>query len=441
MSALLSPDAAQIERELDKLLEREAGDRVLGMRAPMPRPWPDSVECRGIRFRLAWCASALQVREQLDAVAPGDGVVVLTPLDAGDLGCDVVARLARGRLVQSDRWTALRNAFRAREIDPRLRSQWWLADLLLQHAPRTGYAPVAADTLDLETAWQALLSGVLGLSGGPGDPVDLLLWTLDPIGPDRFRAIHDEARIAIASRLAAVAGGSAALVMAGVTAGRAAEMVPFALACSVVFAEDAPSSSLRDAAIRLERVVGGAPIDAAAGRDLAKAGGRILARIVTTDPALARTVQDKAALMLSDIRAADWLAYSPVLDAGLDARMVDAAKALSDAAVSMAVDDASRAWSAVQHADRHERASERRDRLDRLWMAARLTRWLADAPPTSSRTIADAAGQYVLDIKRHQEPSQGRHREPIHLRYCDVPAGAGADVALSSPERRFSRSR
>ena len=44
-------------------------------------------------------------------------------------------------------------------------------------------------------------------------------------------------------------------------------------------------------------------------------------------------------------------------------------------------------------------------------------------------------------IKRHQEPIQGRHREAIHLRYCDASANAGAGVALSSPERRFSRSR
>ena len=44
-------------------------------------------------------------------------------------------------------------------------------------------------------------------------------------------------------------------------------------------------------------------------------------------------------------------------------------------------------------------------------------------------------------IKRHPEPIQGRHQEPIHLRYCDAPAVAGAGVALISPERRFSRSR
>ena len=397
MSAMPSPDAAQIERELDKLLEREANGRVLGMRASTPRSWPETIDCRGIRFRLAWCASALQVREQLDAVPPGDGVVVLTPLDAGELGCDVVARLARGRLVQSDRWAALRNAFRVREIDPRLRSQGWLAELLLQHAPRAGYAPAMADTLDLEAAWSALLSRVLGLSGSLGDVADLLLWTSDPVGPDRFLAMPDEARVAIAGRLAAVSGGSAALVMGGVQAGRAAEMLPFALVCTVVFAENAPASSLRDPAIRLERIVDGMPIGAPAGRDLARAAGRILARIITTDPALARIVQDKAVLMVSDIRASAWLAHSPVLDAGLDARMVDAAKALSDAAASMTVDDAARAWAAVQNADRHERASERRDRLDRLWMAARLARWLADGPSAAKTTMAEAAGQYALD--------------------------------------------
>ncbi len=44
-------------------------------------------------------------------------------------------------------------------------------------------------------------------------------------------------------------------------------------------------------------------------------------------------------------------------------------------------------------------------------------------------------------IKRHQQPIQGRHQEPSHPCYCDALAGAGAGVALISPERRFSRSR
>ena len=47
----------------------------------------------------------------------------------------------------------------------------------------------------------------------------------------------------------------------------------------------------------------------------------------------------------------------------------------------------------------------------------------------------------IADIKRHQEPIRGRHREPGHLRCCDASADTGAGVALISPERRFSRSR
>ncbi len=62
------------------------------------------------------------------------------------------------------------------------------------------------------------------------------------------------------------------------------------------------------------------------------------------------------------------------------------------------------------------------------------------ANPLQVRVIAEAKAK-TDRIKRHPEPIQGRHREPSHLRYCDAPAGAGAGVALISPERRFSRSR
>ena len=56
--------------------------------------------------------------------------------------------------------------------------------------------------------------------------------------------------------------------------------------------------------------------------------------------------------------------------------------------------------------------------------------------------LKKALAERILNaIKRHQEPSQGRHGEPSHLRYCDASADADADVALISPERRFSRSR
>ena len=85
----------------------------------------DASALRGARLEL-------EVREQLDEVEgnDGDGLVVLTPLENGMLGDDVVARFPRARLEQTDRWSALRGAFRARDVDPRLRAHRWLADLL-----------------------------------------------------------------------------------------------------------------------------------------------------------------------------------------------------------------------------------------------------------------------------------------------------------------------
>jgi hypothetical protein len=44
-------------------------------------------------------------------------------------------------------------------------------------------------------------------------------------------------------------------------------------------------------------------------------------------------------------------------------------------------------------------------------------------------------------VKRHQEPSHRRHRKPGHPGHADAPAGAGAALDLSSPDRRFSRRR
>jgi len=88
MSPLLAPDVPQIKRELDSLLERNAEARVLGLRSPTRRSWPEFVERHGRRFRLAWCVSELEMRERLEAAeADGaDGVVELTPLDPESLG-------------------------------------------------------------------------------------------------------------------------------------------------------------------------------------------------------------------------------------------------------------------------------------------------------------------------------------------------------------------
>lgn len=401
MSPLLAPDRPGIERELDALLDRSPNARVLGVRALTPRSWPEWVERRGVRFRLVWCASELEVRERLDgtdhAEGSDEGVVVLTPLDPGALGCDVVARLPRGRLVQPDRWMALRGAFKARDVDPRLRTQRWLADLLLNHSPSEGYPPATGEVLDLETAWHAVLESILSLPGSRADVDGLLEWTLDARGLDRFAILPEDARDGIHQRLGEGGGPAAALVLAAVACGRGIDALPLGLACGVVFGEAEPRPGLREAAVRLEALVGGARLLPDAGAALAAAARRVMGRLTGTNPVLARSIQAQATLLLSDIRAMDEAALSPVLEVGLDARMIDAASALAAAAATLGGGDAERAWDLVQHAVAHDRAGDRLARLDRLLMAARLARWLSIRPRVAPRTMTEAAHLYASD--------------------------------------------
>ena len=342
MSPLLTPGQAQIERELDKVLASKPNCRVLGMRSPTQRSWPVTIERGGRLFRLAWCASELEIREGMDAVDVhgSEGLVILTPLETTTLGGDIAARLPHGRLAQSDRWDVLRAAFRVRDVDPRLRAQRWLADLLIERAPVGGYAPAAGGTLDLDTAWRAFQEQVLGLPAGRADATALLEWSLDVARLDRFASMPEATRRDVAKRLASAGGPGAGLVLSAAAAGRGEDALPIGLVCGVVFGAAEPGSELREAAVRLEPLVGGVRVAPEAGQAVAAAARSTLRRLIANDPSRARAVQARAAVLLAEVRGDARAALSPALDVGLDARMTDAAAALAAAVVSGNADDA-----------------------------------------------------------------------------------------------------
>ena len=397
MTLLLAPTTAQIEAQIDALLDRRPNAPILGIRASTRRPWPEFVECRGRCFRVAWCDSELEIREQLDEAEKGgaQGLVLITPLDAASLGADVLARLPRARFEETDHWTALRDSFKARDIDPRLRGHRWLAELLLDQGPPSGYPPAAGGVLDLDSAWRAVQEQLLHLPEGRADAAALLRWTLDKASLDRFMALPADARQRIADRLSEVGGPAARLVIGAVAASMGAEALAIALVCGVVFAASEPSSDLREAAVRLEPLVGGGRIDLEAGAMLANVARRLVTRLEIGDPA-AHTAQARASALLTDIHAHRYAALSPALVVGLEARMRDAAEALAAAAASGGEGDAIRASEAVRRAFEHDRAFDHRARMERLEMAARLCRWLTVRHHLST-SFAEAAAGYARD--------------------------------------------
>lgn len=400
MSPLLAPDLPEIERTLDVLMGRNKEARLLAMRSPIRRNWPEAVERDGRRFRIAWCPSELDLREQLDQWEDSDeGVVLLTPLDATVLGDDVVARFPRGRLEETDRWSALRHLFGARAVDSRLHlpENRWLVDLLLDRPPARGYVPVAAGFLDLENAWRAALDELLGVPAGRTDASSLLDWSLNPAAVDRLARLPDDARKAIAVRLGAEGGPAAELIVAAAAAGRGTDLVPVALACGVVFGEKEQRPALREAAIRMEPMFGGMRIAPDAGRALAEAGRRILDRLAREGSADTQAIEARTTAVLAEIRADDAAALSPALPIGLEARMAETAAAIKRAVETGHVDDADDTWILARHANAHDRAWENRPRLDRLLMAARLVRWLTNRNGTTWRNISEAASAHAAE--------------------------------------------
>jgi hypothetical protein len=251
--------------------------------------------------------------------------------------------------------------------------------------------------LDLDTAWRAVQEQVLGLPPGRTDAAAVLEWTLDLASLERFASLPEAARRQVGERLVAAGGPAAGLVMDIAAAGRGVDALAIGLVCGVVFGETEPRPELRDAAVRLEPLVGGRRVVPETGLALAIAAQRVLTRIAATDAPTARAVQTRASALLTEVRAEAAAALSPALDVGLDARMKDAALALTSATTSGNSDDAARAWRLMRNAAMHDRAEDQRARVNRLVMAARLACWLTAQRPAQFRTMADAAAIYAGD--------------------------------------------
>src|SRR6266516_2769270 len=184
----------------------------------------------------------------------------------------------------------LRAAFQARDVDPRLGDEEWLAEFLLEHAPAGGYPPVLGGVLDSDTAWRHLLARTIGLEVQRPDIEALLAWTLDDI--ERFLRLPEDVRGRIARRLENIGGGAVGLVMGAVAGGHGPGAVALGLVLGVVFADD-EERELRDAAVRLEPIFG-RRIERQPALRLAGAAGQMVGRI------------DRATAETCHVRAAEW---------------------------------------------------------------------------------------------------------------------------------------
>jgi hypothetical protein len=377
------PSSNQIVAQVKAVLARDPEARCIAIRSPTREVWPESLSVGNRSFRLHWCPSCLAVRQALIQVErpPSDGAVLLTPLGDAVLGSDTIARLARGRVFQVDRWDMVRAVFQATEIDARLAPQGWMAQALLEYLPAGGYPPVAGGFLDLDTAWKQVLSGSLDLPEARPDLVSLLRWTMAPDRLGRFTRLPDRVQPQILAWLADCAGPVGELVMGCVAAGHGLDALPIGLLWSLVLAPAGTGQAeLAAAAVRLERYTGDRRIAPLQGRRWADAATWLLRSL--PDEA-ARLSIERADALLRELHLGGYAALSDVLPSGFEARL-----ALFGQVLETLLGQPSLAALAgvEQSADRvlqHALGERPGTRVERVQMALRLARWLVATPAST----------------------------------------------------------
>ncbi|MGX7669821.1 BREX-2 system phosphatase PglZ [Plantactinospora sp. DSM 117369] len=379
-----------------------------------------------LQVRVVACRSILAVWEQV--AEPHDlPIVLLTDLSEQELGIGILSRVHQHRIIDMKPWTLIREAFGARQSDPRLEELPWAGRALLEATPPGGWPQLPGIVLQRDTALrhltvERLQLGRLGTAAEDIDPATLLRWSALPFAPQALSALPDAERAGLLGWLGDEFGPAMRVLAALHEVGHVTDTLPLGLVCGALWAADDPDS-LR-AQGRVEQYLGGVHLDrdvvaafAAAAHEtmlglLSGATGRDggpgreggpgrddgIGRVAGgADPRqLGHIVLDRAEELLLGFAATGAARHSDILRSSFTHRLGEVARALSRTVTRRQVlpEALPAAAAAVAHLAEHRLAAHYPHRVERAEMALRLARWLTEpAPPPLG--VAEGIGRQV----------------------------------------------
>ena len=406
-----APSAAQVRAQVHSIRGKLPRARAIAINLPAldgAASAPAALQIGSEEFPVFQSDSVLALRERLvDLPDDGPPLVVLTGLSEPELGRDLLARFAHGRVFAVDPWQLVKDRFRASNVDPRLAARYgWAARALLDAEPEAGYDPAPSGFLDAETVWRRLFRTLVGTARGERDPEALLAWALDDAPAERLHALSDAERMGLAEAVEASAGRAARAIFECAMR-HGARVVSVGLVARVLFdPEAAGDERAAKARGKLEALLGLHELDAELARAWTDAAERVLRRRLSMPAdapkrqshAAANAVLADADVLLHELGAAVLAWRSGMLRASLDQRRARLARELAafvagDAAeVPQALRDL--AGSVLDHA----LAKDEPELASGVEMTLRLSGWLAArrnrGSDVRSRSLDAAARAY-----------------------------------------------
>jgi hypothetical protein len=376
-------------------------ETALAVGLHVARPWksPKFVELDVGKVHVVRADTVFQIREALlDAERSNARIILLTTLRQGDLGNDLVARLARSRLFAIDHWASLCSLFKTKELD-RSVCDSSLAEALLECAPVDGYPPVSAGVLDAGTVWRAACRHVFEMGDREPDLVTLLLWATNKLASSRYLNVNEELRTSLRERLVMNLGDAAASILRFVECQAGADALALAVVCQVVFGDE-NTEILDAAAARMEQYHQNKPIAKHVGQSLARIANDAIADLDRSeDPRLAQQHLQRADELLKQFLCEDHAYRGRLTLLGYEQRL-SRFGAQVEASIAMPGEQAIAECERYQGVITEHRIAvigRRTDQISRTQMVLRLIRWLS-RPGLTLQSFPEFAQAYRKEL-------------------------------------------